>query len=48
MSGICTAAPSHLDAHDKNNMYSYLYWSELGLNRRHMHELILIFLQFYT
>ncbi len=35
MSGICTAAPPHLDAHDKNSMYSYLYWSELGLNRRH-------------
>ncbi len=33
MSGICTAAPPHLDAHDKNSIY--LYWSELGLNRRH-------------
>ncbi len=30
MSGICTAAPPHLDAHDKNSTYSYLYWSELG------------------
>ncbi len=25
----------HTDAHDKNSMYSYLYWSELGLNRHH-------------
>ncbi len=35
MSGICTAAPAHLDAYDKNSMYSSLYWSELDLNRRH-------------
>ncbi len=25
MSGIYTTAPPHLDAHDKNSMYSYLY-----------------------
>ncbi len=25
MSGICTEAPPHLDAHDNNSMYCYLY-----------------------